>query len=200
MTIGRIPSIEGGIQPTLLDAKGDLIAATAADTPARLAVGATNGHALVVDSSTATGLKYAAVGKVLQVVYADYSTAVAVTNNTFTDTGLSATITPTASNTKVLVLASLNGVNVSQQGNRMSVRLVGGGSTLTTFGDYFGYTASGGEIIGESISLNFLHTHGTASAITYKLQFMNPANNGTAVRVQFTNTHTSFITLLEVAA
>jgi len=60
MTIGRIPSVEGGIQPTILDAKGDLIVATAADTPARLAVGSAN-QVLTVDSSTATGLKWATV-------------------------------------------------------------------------------------------------------------------------------------------
>lgn len=46
------------IQNTIVDAKGDLIAASAADTPARLAVGA-NGETLVADSSTATGLKWA---------------------------------------------------------------------------------------------------------------------------------------------
>lgn len=43
---------------TILDAKGDLISATAADTPARLAVGA-NGTVLTADSSEATGLKWA---------------------------------------------------------------------------------------------------------------------------------------------
>jgi len=58
MTIGRIPSVEGGIQPTIVDAKGDIIAATAADTVARLAVGA-NDTVLTADSSTATGLKWA---------------------------------------------------------------------------------------------------------------------------------------------
>jgi hypothetical protein len=58
MTVGRLPSIDGGIQPTLVDAKGDLIAAVAADTPARLAVGA-NDTVLTADSSTATGLKWA---------------------------------------------------------------------------------------------------------------------------------------------
>ena len=58
MTVGRIPSVEGGIQPTLLTAKGDLISATAASTVARLAVGS-NDQILVADSSTATGLKWA---------------------------------------------------------------------------------------------------------------------------------------------
>ena len=43
------------IQNAIVDAKGDLIAASAADTPARLAVG-NNGETLVADSSTSTGL------------------------------------------------------------------------------------------------------------------------------------------------
>ena len=47
------------IQNAIVDAKGDLIAATAADTPARLAVGA-NGTVLTADSAEATGLKWAA--------------------------------------------------------------------------------------------------------------------------------------------
>jgi len=47
------------IQNAIVDAKGDLIAATAADTPARLAVG-TNGTVLTADSAEATGLKWAA--------------------------------------------------------------------------------------------------------------------------------------------
>lgn len=42
----------------ILDAKGDLISATAADTPARLAVG-TNGQILTADSTASTGLKWA---------------------------------------------------------------------------------------------------------------------------------------------
>jgi len=47
------------INPNIVDAKGDIIAATAADTVARLAVGA-NDTVLTADSSTATGLKWAA--------------------------------------------------------------------------------------------------------------------------------------------
>jgi hypothetical protein len=59
MTVGRIPNIEGGIQPTLFTTKGDLIAATAASNPARLGVG-TNGQLLSADSTAATGLAWTA--------------------------------------------------------------------------------------------------------------------------------------------
>jgi len=55
------------IQNAIVDAKGDLIAATAADTPARLAVGA-NGTVLTADSAQATGLKWATASSGLQLI------------------------------------------------------------------------------------------------------------------------------------
>lgn len=48
----------GAIPKSIVDAKGDLISATAADTPARLAVG-TNGQVLTADSTASTGIKWA---------------------------------------------------------------------------------------------------------------------------------------------
>ena len=47
------------VAKSIVDAKGDLIAATAADTVSRLAVGA-NGTILTADSAEATGMKWAA--------------------------------------------------------------------------------------------------------------------------------------------
>jgi hypothetical protein len=49
------------VDKSLVDAKGDLIVASAADTVSRLAVGATNGHVLTVDSAETLGVKWAAV-------------------------------------------------------------------------------------------------------------------------------------------
>lgn len=54
-----IETTGAGIAETLIDAKGDLIAGSAADTAARLAVG-TNGYHLVADSGQATGLVWQA--------------------------------------------------------------------------------------------------------------------------------------------
>jgi hypothetical protein len=67
------------IQNAIVDAKGDLIAASAADTPARLAVGANNTY-LMADSTQSTGLKY--VG--FQGATPYNSTASTIPNNTWT--------------------------------------------------------------------------------------------------------------------
>jgi hypothetical protein len=56
-TTWTTPSVD--IPQSLLDAKGDLIVASAADTAARLAVG-TNGHVLTADSTATNGVKWAA--------------------------------------------------------------------------------------------------------------------------------------------
>lgn len=52
------PNDADAIQNSIIDAKGDLIVGSAADTATRLAVG-TNGQVLTADSTTATGLKWA---------------------------------------------------------------------------------------------------------------------------------------------
>jgi hypothetical protein len=68
-TTGQVLTVAGGvptwatsddanaIQNAIVDAKGDIVAASAADTPARLAVG-TDNQRLVAASGEATGLKY----------------------------------------------------------------------------------------------------------------------------------------------
>jgi len=39
MTVGRLPNVEGGIQPTLLTTTGDIMYASSASNPARLGIG-----------------------------------------------------------------------------------------------------------------------------------------------------------------
>ena len=57
MAVNNLNTPGTGIQPTLVDAKGDLIAGVANDAVNRLAVG-TNGQQLVADSTASTGLKW----------------------------------------------------------------------------------------------------------------------------------------------
>ena len=59
MSTSVYPVPLSGIQETIVDAKGDLIVGTANNAVSRLAAG-TNGHTLVANSATATGLEWAA--------------------------------------------------------------------------------------------------------------------------------------------
>lgn len=73
------------IQNAIVDAKGDLITATAADTPARLGVG-TNGQILTADSTTATGLKWAAAsGGSFTTAVQNIASQQATTSTAYTD-------------------------------------------------------------------------------------------------------------------
>jgi len=71
------------IAKTIVDAKGDIIAATAADTVARLASSGNNGDLLTVDTSTATGLKWAAPAASGGMTLISEQTASASTSLTF---------------------------------------------------------------------------------------------------------------------
>jgi hypothetical protein len=209
MTVGRIPVIEGGIQPTIFDAKADLLTATANDTPARLAVG-TNGQVLTADSTAGTGLSWAtlpASGKVLQVVMGQTSTAVTVTSTTLTDTGLTATITPTSATSKVLVLVSQSSyAERDATGAYCGVRLLRGGTNIYEVGGNNGlslgvvvFTATLTAVQGFH-SFNYLDSPATTSATTYKIQGRaeTTANNGTSV-FQYRSVNSSII-LLEIGA
>jgi hypothetical protein len=208
MTAGRIPSVEGGIQPTLLTAKGDLISATAASTVARLPVG-TNNQILVADSAEATGLKWAtpaAGGKVLQVVYGSTSTYTTTTSTSYVDTNLSASITPTSATSKVLVLVTQQGCgrDTTTAGEYLRFKLLRGASDALLITDIFAHNASAGTFVNNGLTMaaNYLDSPATTSATTYKTQFRS--GGGTQVVVQnyyaaSANT-TSTIILLEIGA
>jgi hypothetical protein len=194
------------IQNSIVDAKGDIITATADNTPARLAVG-TNGQTLVADSTASTGLKWATPsggGKVLQVVYASTTTTVTVATTTLTDTGLTASITPTLSTSKILVIA-----NVQQFSNRLSGyigtkgRLLRGSTTILDYPDDTFTAINGG---GSSASLcgpvpmTYLDSPATTSSTTYKVQGAPYTTaNSASIAYQYGN-GPSTITLIEVGA
>jgi hypothetical protein len=211
MSTGRLGAGDTAIQPTIFDAKGDLIVATAADTPARLAVGSAN-QVLTVDSSTATGLKWAAAaggGKVLQVVQATYSTATTIASQTYTDTGLTVSITPSSASSKVLLLVSQMIYWYREADEAGSaIRLMRDSTAIL---DNFGVrgnffhrflTSVTEELVEHATqgSLVYLDSPATTSAITYKTQgrAKNTANVGTLICQE--NSTTSVIIAMEIGA
>jgi len=191
------------IQNAIVDAKGDIIAATADNTPARLAVG-TNNQVLTVDSSTATGLKWATPaagggGKVLQVINATIATEASSSSSTFVDTGLTATITPTLSTSKILVFVHQTGLwkNDGSSGSELNLKLVRGATDLASFEIFATWTASVQKNNVGGSGVTFLDSPATTSATTYKTQFR--AGAGGAVYVNGAGSRSS-ITLMEIGA
>lgn len=213
-TTGQVLSVVGGvpawatsddanaIQNAIVDAKGDIITATAADTPARLAVGA-NGTTLVADSSEATGLKWAAPaggGKVLQVINAGTTTVGTSSSSTYADTNLTATITPSSASSKILVFVHQNGcLKYTNTDTRIGIKLLRDATVIQTIGELFLFSNSAHELYGTTISTSYLDSPATTSAITYKTQFASTGNNA-AVEVQANAVHRSTITLMEIGA
>lgn len=191
------------IPKSLVDAKADVITATADNTPARLAVG-TNGQVLTADSSTATGLKWATPaagggGKVLQVVNFTYNTEVSSSSGTFIDTGLTLSITPTLSTSKVLVFVHQTGLwkNDGAGSSQLAIKLLRGATDLGTFEQFATWTNTVLKNNVGGSGITYLDSPATTSATTYKTQFCAAA--GGAVYVNGGASRSS-ITLMEIGA
>lgn len=178
--------------PTIstIDAKGDLLAGTADNTIARLAVG-TNGHVLTADSAETTGLKWVpGSGKVLQIQTSSLTTTATTTSTSFVDTGLSVTITPTSASNSILILASVP-FSVAGSGAAGMLTLTDGsdnnlinasspGSRTPSFARFEPDTSvMQFAMIGES--LVFKHSPATTSAVTYKIRFRITGGSVTAL-------------------
>ena len=206
MSTSRLGAGDTAIQPTIFDAKADLLTATAADTPARLAVGA-DGTLLTADSSEATGLKWvapAASGKVLQVVQGTTTTATTIASTTLTDTTISASITPSSATSKVLVI--LTGQFAASRATTnvyIKAALKRGATTIADYpgNNYAGYNiGSGSAYLHLTQSIVYLDSPSTTSSTTYKLQSaVEDAANSAQVVYQNSNSQ-SQIVLLEIGA
>jgi hypothetical protein len=137
----------------------------------------------------------ASAGSVLQVVNATYNTQVSNTTQTFADTGLTATITPKFSNSKILVLVNQNGVTISAVNLGVAILLYRNSTSLGTVINYALYGTASGDA---SIGATYLDSPATTSPTTYKTQFAKTVATSGTVYVNSDN-GLSTLTLMEIA-
>ena len=167
---------------TAPNAKGTLVVGNGTNASTTLAVASTAGYLLSVDSAEATGLKWAAPaggGKVLQVVYADTTTSVTIASTSYTDTGLTGSITPSSSSSKVLILCAPQAVIArnNNTGQGATFQLLRGATAVfvqqaSSVSALFTRAAQGNpdQSVGTVFALNYLDSPATTSSVTYKIQ------------------------------
>jgi hypothetical protein len=158
--------------------------------------------AMTIDGSNGLTFNNATVqnsaGQVLQVVNATYSTIASTSSSPFIATGLTASITPLFSTSKILVFVSQTGIVSAANSSGVGLRLMRNSTQI----DYFIVLASyvsGVAVTGviSTSSTTYLDSPATTSSVTYSTQFSSN-NNTNLVSVQ-NNGDTSTITLMEIA-
>jgi len=137
-------------------------------------------------------------GNVIQVVTNSIKPgSTSTTSSTLSNTGLSATITPKLSTSKILVLICHYECYVSAANKALRLAVL---RNDTIVGDYnnatMGYVGATANYF--NVNIQFFETPNTTNALTYKTQFASTYGTGETVAVHGDNT-TSYITLMEIA-
>ena len=123
-------------------------------------------------------------GKVLQAVTGTSSTESQGTETSFTNTGLSVSITPSATSSKILIMAHTTGlINTGSSFAYFTIeRQISGGSDTNIGDSSIGLTHLRGDSVQiTSVMCHALDSPSTTSAITYQFQRRVSANSGAAM-------------------
>jgi hypothetical protein len=137
-----------------------------------------------------------------QIVQGSTSTQVASASGTYIDTGLSATITPSSVNSKILVLVTQNGCGKLGSDTTLHLRLNRNSTLFVLFGAPIGWTANTGYNFPGSASFVYYDSPASTSAQTYKTE-MAAFSANSSVYTQYNvgaGSPTSTIVLIEVEA
>lgn len=156
---------DAAIAKTIVDAKGDLIAATAADTVSRIAVG-TNNQVLTADSSTATGLKWATPASGLTFASATTSGEQTTSSTSYTDLSTTTSVTLTTG-TKALIFINAQLRSTGNQYSYVSFAVTGASSVSASDDNAIINYGQQQNRFGCSVSLSGL----TAGSNTFTLKF-----------------------------
>jgi hypothetical protein len=185
---------------------GDTIYSSSGSTPARLGIGTANQVLTVNAGATAPEWKTPSAGgggKVLQVVSAQTTTNTEIATTTFTDTTLTATITPTLATSKILILIS-QPMFFDRTGDEMGVgiRIMRGATSINEYSSSRGSYIFGGALTRivrrEIINMSYIDSPSTTSATTYKTQGRIHVTGGSATSRYQEDNAPANITLLEI--
>lgn len=172
--------------------------------------GSTSGYvelaAPAVAGSTSLTLPLNGFGKVLQVVQGTTADDAPILSTTYTDTNLSASITPSSTSSKILVLAiqHIYVYRASASGIWAKYKLMRNATDIwladgAAFGLSAGVNGSSYIDVGATVPIIYLDSPATTSSITYKTQgAVNTTANGGQVIFQNGNDKTSTMVLVEV--
>jgi hypothetical protein len=137
-------------------------------------------------------------GRVLQVVNGTVN-YVTTTSASLVDTGLTASITPTSSSSRILVSLNLVAINPAFSGSANWAFVLTDGSN-NTIQNLTNYNAATGTSTLQSSAYSLLLSPSTTSSITYKVRFS--VSGGLSLRLgdYSANFNPSTITLMEIAA
>ena len=147
-------------------------------------------------------------GKALQAVFNSTGTEVQFgVSGTYTDIGLSATITPLLSSSRILVLAAVQTrVFINSADNAGALQLLRNGSAIFAPSNTYQYGYNNATVYNTTseesyvIPVTYLDSHGSTSALTYKIQGVMRSGAGTnQISFQDDSSFFSTITLLELA-
>jgi hypothetical protein len=154
---------------------------------------------------TAVDLGINTTGNVLQVVQQTYSTQTSGLSTSFSDTGLSASITPSSTSSKILVIVSQSHY-LARQTNApilMYARLLRDSTVVFSHDRCMGFnagTAANGYIeLYTTNNISHLDSPSTTSSLTYKTQVSLQTTNNNGGEASQPNNQPSTITLLEIA-
>ena len=139
--------------------------------PAISGANLTSLNASNISSGTLNSARFSG-GKIAQIVEDSETGHSTINSTTYADVSLQATITPSASSSKVLVMANLNGIKInSSSGGNVQIRIQHdqGGSSFTNLAEYEEVVAYNDNDV-NNFSPMYLHSPSTTNAIIYKVQ------------------------------
>ena len=138
-------------------------------------------------------------GSVLQVVSANVGgSSVISSSSTYSDTGISATITPSFSTSKILIIVNVTGCKKEANNTYLALKLLRNSTSLLDFEREGGYNNSTSLQEFGGTGCSYLDSPSTTSSTTYKIQMASVTNQ---VQVSINNSSGySSITLMEIAA